>query len=481
MVGAMWNIATSFGARVMGLVGTLLITRFLAPDVLGDVNAAQIAAYTAYFASSLGLGQYLVSHRDADRQSVFNATVYYLGAGVVAVGLVYLLREPIAVHLLEAPGMVQYLPGLAVAVLLERLTYIPDRLMIRDMRFKEAGIRNTIGELTYTVSSLVLAWMGWGGNAIVAGMLLRTLVRVVITLPAVDPREWLTPSPLSREKTRKMLSFGLPLNLASLANFGSQRWDNLVMIRLFGSGVGGLYNMAWNLADIPASQVGERIGDVLVPSFARLEPERRKDALIRALTMLSLLIFPLAVGLGAVGPTIFRDTMFTAQWQPAGPYLTVLAALGVTRPIGWVIASYLQVHGRTRSIMVLEWLKVLAIVGGVGALGALGGPLWACAGVGVAFGLHALVSMALVRSQSGISYAAMVRPLSGPLLACVPLVGAVLAVRYGLARFDYLPRGTRLGAEVLAGAAAFVLAAFVVAPQASRQFLQLGRGALRRR
>jgi len=481
VVGAMWNIATSFGARIMGLVGTLLITRFIAPDVLGDVNAAQIAAYTAYFASSLGLGQYIVSHRDADRQSVFNATVYYLGAGVLAVGAVYLLREPIAVHVLGSPGMVRYLPGLAVAVLLERLTYIPDRLMIRDMRFKEAGIRNTLGELTYTVSSIGLAMMGWGGNAIVAGMLLRTLVRVVITLPAVDHREWLTPSPLSREKARKMLTFGLPLNLASLANFGSQRWDNLVMIRLFGPGVGGLYNLAWNLADIPASQVGERIGDVLVPSFARLEAEPRKRALLRAITMLSLLIFPLAVGLGAVGPTIFRDTMFTAEWQAAGPFLTVLAALGVTRPIGWVIASYLQVHGYTRSIMVLEWLKVIAIVGGVGALGVVGGPLWACGGVGLAFGLHALASMALVRRVSDLSYGSMVRPLVGPLLACAPLVAAVLAVRYGLARFEYLPRGTRLGAEVIAGGAAFVLSALVVAPQASREFLQLGRGALRRR
>jgi PST family polysaccharide transporter len=478
-VGAMWAIATGIGGRAVGLVGTLLITRYIAPDVMGNVNAAQVAAYTAYFASSLGIGGYIVSQQDADRQAIFNATLLYMTACVIAVGAVFFLRHPIAAYL-EAPEMVEFIPGIAVAVLLERLTYIPDRLMIRDMRFKDVGIRNTIGELTYTVSSIVLAVLGWGGNAIVAGMLLRTLVRLVITVPAVPLRDWLTPSRLSGEKIRRMLSFGVPLNLASLANFASQKWDNLVMLKMFGPGVAGLYNVAWNLADIPASQVGERIGDVLVPSFAKLEPERRKDALIRAITMLSLLIFPLAVGLGTVGPTIFTDTLFNEQWQRAAPYLVVLSALGVTRPIGWVVSSYLQVYGRTRSIMVLEWLKVLAILAGIRALGALAGDVVACAGVGVAFGLHAAASMAFARRVSDVSYLTLVRPLVRPLLACAPLVAAILAVRYGLARFEHLPRGTRLGAEVIAGGVAFVLSALVIAPRASRDFLDLARGALRR-
>lgn len=478
--GAMWTIAVGLLSRMLGLMGSFILTRFLAPDVYGAVNAAQVVVLTAYFATSLGLGQYIVAHPEADRQSIFTATVLYLGLGPIALGVIYLLRVPIAEYI-NAPGMVQYLPGLAIAVLLDRLWYIPDRLMVRDMRFREIGIRNTVSDLMYTVASVALAIRGWGGNAIVVATLLRAVLRGVMTVPAVSYREWLTPSPLSREKLREMLRFGVPLNLASLANFGSQKWDNLVMIRLFGERVGGLYNIAWNVADIPASQVGERVGDVLVPSFRKLEPERRKAALVRSLTMLSLLVFPLAVGLGAVAPTLLNDTIFKAEWEPAGPLLAVLSALGVTRPIGWVISSYLQVHGRTRTIMVLEWLKVIAIVGGIAALGAAGGQLWACAGVGLAFGLHALASLALVRRLDGISYATLLRPLVGPLLACVPLVAAVLAVRYGLRPFHGLPRGARLTSEIVAGGLAFVLSALVVAPRASRDFLGLVKDVIRRR
>lgn len=481
VVGAMWTIATGLGARVLGLIGTLVLTRFLAPDVYGEVSAASVVVMTAHFMSGLGIGQFIASKPDADRQTIFNATVYFLSAGFIVVGAVYLLREPIALHVVHAPGMLQYMPGLVVAMLIDRLWFIPDRLLLRDMHFRSVGLRNTAGELTYTGCSVTLAVLGWGGNAIVVATLLRAVVRLALTLPAVKLAEWLTPSPLTREKARELFSFGLPLNFGSMANFGATKWDNLIIIRLFGEQVGGLYNLAWNLADIPASQVGERIGDVLVPSFSKLDPAHRKDALVRAITLLSLLIFPLAVGLGAVAPTILSDTFFNAAWEPAGPLLAVLSALGVTRPIGWVVASYMQVHGRTRALMVLEWLKVGAILGGISLLGVLGGELWACAGVGVAFGLHSLASLWLVQRVDGVPLLSLLRPLVRPLLACLPMVAAVLAVRYGMQHLGALPRGTRLGSEVVVGAASYVVSALAIAPAVSRDFLRLARDAVRRR
>ncbi|WP_437308341.1 oligosaccharide flippase family protein [Sorangium sp. So ce388] len=481
VLGAVWTIATGLGSRVLGLIGTLVLTRFIAPDVYGEVSAASVVIMTAHFLSSLGIGQYIASRPNLDRQMLFNATIYFHVAGLVAIGAVYLLREPIAVHVVGAPGMLEFMPGLIVAMLIDRIWYVPDRLLIREMQFRSVSLRNAAGELTYTAASVSLAVLGWGGNAIVVATLLRAVVRVVTTVPAVKLAEWLTPSPLSRDKARELFAFGIPLNFGSLANFGASKWDNLVMIRLFGEHVGGLYNLAWNLADIPASQVGERIGDVLVPSFSKLEPEQRKTALVRALTLLSLLIFPLAVGLGAVAPTILDDTFFNEAWEPAGPLLAALSALGVTRPIGWVMSSYMQVYGRTRTIMILEWLKVGAIIGGIALLGSIGGVLWACAGVGVAFGVHALASLWVVKRADGVPYGRLLRPLIRPLLACLPMVVAVLAVRYGLRQLGPLPRGFRLGTEVVAGGLVFVASALVIAHQASRDFLQLAREAVRRR
>src|SRR5581483_9410793 len=109
-------------------------------------------------------------------------------------------------------------------------------------------------------------------------------------------------------------------------------------------------------------------------------------------------------------------------------------------------SSYLQARDRPRAVMGLECFKVLALVGAIVTLGRLG-PLWTCAAVGVAFALHALASLWVVHLFDGIAFARMLARLVPPLLACVPLVGAVLGVRHGMDRLGLDGKIARLAIE----------------------------------
>ena len=132
---------------------------------------------------------------------------------------------------------------------------------------------------------------------------------------------------------RDILSFGLPMGAALWLTFAARSADNLVVSAMFGASVVAVYNLAYNLADIPASQVGEQVGDVLVPSFVHLAADRQKAGVVRATGLLSLIVFPLAVGLGVVGPSL-ATTLLPATWVSLGPMLTVLSILSVVRPMG---------------------------------------------------------------------------------------------------------------------------------------------------
>src|SRR6202000_1884331 len=111
---------------------------------------------------------------------------------------------------------------------------------------------------------------------------------------------WATPTRLRWARYKDMLRFGVPLGLQSAAHAASRYWDNLAISHFFGTATTGAYNMAYNLADIPAIQVGEQLALVLMPSMASLPPDRRPRALERSSALLSLIIFPLAVGLGLI-------------------------------------------------------------------------------------------------------------------------------------------------------------------------------------
>lgn len=471
--GAAWTIGASVTTRGVGLVGTLVLTRFLAPDVMGEVAAASIAVMTANQLSIIGFGQYIIAKPDAGPSAVFHATVFNLLFAVLALTGVLVAMRPLGA-LVGAPDMVQYIPGLVLAAFIQRLGFMPARVLARDMRFRTASIGNGAGEVAYAGVSVALAAFGLGGDSVVWGNIARAVASTGIFFAAVSWREWFRPCRLRLEEAARMFRFGVPISLAAVLGFMSRRWDNLVFSAMFGPAQMGLYNLAYNLADIPASHIGEHIGDVLLPSFARLPAHRRHSGLVRSTALLALIVFPLAVGLGAIAPTLV-ELLFTAEWQGIAPLLIVLSVLGVARPIGWTVSAYLQALDRPRWVLILELGKVIALLVGIVAFAALG-PVWAAAGVGAAFVVHSVACLWVVQRMERLPSWELVAPMLGPLAASIAMVGAVLAVRW-IALGAGAPLGVTLAAEIAIGAVTYVGVGLVVMPQRARDLYSLLRRA----
>ncbi|RMH38129.1 MAG: oligosaccharyltransferase [Deltaproteobacteria bacterium] len=473
--GAIWNIGTSVGTRLIGVVGTLVLARLLDPDTIGEVLVATALVLTAKQLSHIGFGQYVIANKP-DRDGVFHATALMLGTIALAFAVLWWLRAPLSAAF-GAPDAARYVPALVVGAFLQRVGYTVSRVLARDLRFRAVAIGNSLGELAYPIVAVGLAWAGWGGDAIAAAFVARGAVQAAAFIAAADRREWLSPCRLSWARTVEILRFGVPLWIASLAHFASRQWDNLLVSRFFGAHAVGIYNYGYNLADIPASQVGEHIGDVLLPSFATIAPDQRRRALARATSLLALVVFPLATGLGAVAHTLVA-VIFNEQWQAVAPVLVILSSLSVVRPVGWTINSYLVALHRTGAVMLLEFIKLGALMALIAALSPLGIE-WVCAGVGLAFAANAAASVWLVRRADGIPAGPLVAGLIGPLMACGPMVGAVLGVRHVAAAMGW-PATASLVAELFTGAVVYVPAALVLAPATSRDLIGLVRKALRR-
>lgn len=474
--GAAWTMVLNTVSRGIGLVGTLVITRYLSPDAVGEVAVALVLVMTAHQFSLLGLGHYVASKPDGGREAAFHSTVITAITGVIAIGGAVLLRDWLS-RQTGTPSSVDFLPGLAVAIALDRLTFVPARVLIRDMRFRTNGIVRTAGELVFPFVAVGLAMAGWGGWALVAANITRSAVRAAGLILVVHPREWLYPCRLTWAKTKEILGFGLPNGVSTMAGYSARYWDQLIVARLFGPAELGYYQLAYNLSELPSNQVGDHVGDVLLPAFARLPPERRGPALARALRLLGLVMFPLSIGLGAMGPTVVA-AFLAPDWQAVGSRVAVLAAVSAVYPLGFAIHSYLNASNHPRWVMVLGIMRTIVVLGSLAVLGALGGPLWACVGVGLGFAAYAFAGIVVACRLERMSPWPLMRGLRGPLLACLPLVAAVLGARAALAAAGVVAPLAYLAAELLAGAAAYVAGALVLAPAVSRELLMVLRTTL---
>ncbi len=475
-----WTIAAGLLARVLGIVGSLGITYFLDPAAIGEVQLAVILCFTANQFTLLGYGQYLVAKPDEGPDTVFHVTVLHLGLGVVAFAVILALGVPLG-HWFHSPTLMHYLPWMVVAVAFERLYFVPERVLIRELDFPRVAVARSLSELTYSVSSVGLAILGFGGMSILLGNIARGVVRLFITWRFVPRETWLTPTKLRMDVYKRILRFGLPLGVSQAFAFANTRFDNLLMKRLFGADIMGRYTLAYNLADVPAEQIGEQIAEVLLPSFARMTPEDRKNAIVRVTGIIALVIFPVAVGFGAVALTAER--LMRSNWFGIGNMLMVLCVMSITRPLCSKAHSYLQATDRTLRITQLEAFKLVAVITCIYAFSRFG-PLWSCFGVGLAFLMELSLAWFIMSRGDKIPYTAFFKRLLPPLLACVPMVAAVEATRRGLLTVlpDQKPFVVlSLAIQMLVGAVAYAAGAMIVARTQANEFLALTRSALERR
>ena len=475
--GAMWNVGASTATRAVGLIGTLYMTRLLRPEVMGEVGVASVLAQTANWLSNWGFNPYMIVHGAKGEDQTYHVAVVNLALGFIGLCAVAGTGAWFA-PMFHAPHLTSYLPGLTLAILLRRIGSVPDKVLARELRFRELAIANGVADLAYTISAIVLAAAtDLGGQAIVVGNILQSAIATALIVRATG-LGWFRRTAWRWERVREILRFGIPLGIAQVFDFATRYWDNLAFGHYFDATVVGLYNQAYNLADIPAVQVGEQISGVLLPAMAELDVKDRKAALIRSTGLMALAVFPLAVGLGVVAPILIRGLLNDA-WQGVAPLLTVLSVLSVVRPMAWGVTAYLASCSRTRTLMLLALLKLVLLFGCIVAFAPLG-YLWTAASVGIAFGGQALATMVLVIYSDAVPAWPLASAVLRPLAACGVMAAAVLGAEHGMVALGVTAAKAILPVEIVVGAVTYVAAAFVLAGPTARDFLQLLRRALKR-
>ena len=84
--GALWNVGASTLTRVIGLSGTLFMTRLLRPDVIGEVASAVVIAQTANWLSHWGFNQYMIVRGIEGAEQTYHVAVVNLVCAVVGLG-----------------------------------------------------------------------------------------------------------------------------------------------------------------------------------------------------------------------------------------------------------------------------------------------------------------------------------------------------------------------------------------------------------
>ena len=470
------------GARIFSFVGTLYVVKFIAPDVYGAVNLAAATTIITSQLLNLNFGQYLIAKRDHSEEVPFHASFLHVMLGLMMVIVLVLFRGPIAT-LTHTPAAAIYVPGLAIAMFIGRFGYVPEKLLLRELRFRTVAVGRGVSEILFTITMLALA-QRMGGFAIVAANLVRASFLTLTFAAQVPWRSWIKPHRLNGATVKELAAYGVPVSIGGLAENVAYRGDNMLMGYFHGDAHAGTYIFAFNMAETPTESLADHIGDVLSPSFAKLPPSDRGRAFVRSATLMALLVFPLSIGLAAVAPTLAPTVLRAPRWVAVMPELVnmliLLSFMSVVRPISMTTTSLLQSQRRPRVLMMLGIFKAITLLAIIFALGRLN-PYWVGGAALIAYAVHMLAGLFAARATDQVPVLRVLFSIGPSLLACVPMALAVVGVR-SLLRSAGIPPGVfSLVIEILAGVVVYPFSAYVFARQATKDVIGVARSMLDRR
>lgn len=435
--GAAMSAVALVLVQVISLAQVLVLARLLSPTEVGLFAAGTVLATFLASVAEGALTQALIQRGDADLDDAAD-TVFWvtLGTGLL-MSLASLASAPL-IGLAFGDGVAGTIAAITSgAVMLHAFTNVPDALMQRRFDFRRRLIIDPSTVLAFAVVAVVFAALGYGVWSLVIGSYVQMTVWVLLSwgLAGWRPGRGRPSVRLWRE----MAGFAFPLLLASLVERVRDALEMVIVGRALDTASLGFYRYARRFAVLPGTAVVQAGAFVLFPAFSRIadDPERFRQAFLRALTSVWLAALPLAGLLVASGEPL-AVLLLGEPWRATGIALTAMAGFGLGQSLSAVTAEAMKGAGVSR---LLNRVTAVGIVSSIGLLLAflplgLFGVGLAMSGAALAVGMAGLW---LVRGVVRVSWAELAARLLPPLGAAALAVALVAVLERTVIRAGTRP------------------------------------------
>lgn len=443
--------------RSIGLLSTLILARFLAPNDFGLVAIATAVHALLELMGAFGFDSALIQRQSAERKHYDTAWTFNVIFGAAIAVLLVASASPVAAFYRE-PRLEAVLWVLALAALFGGFENIGTVAFRKELNFRREFyflFAKRIVAVTVTVTLALMLRNYW---ALVAGVLTGKIVSVLISygLHPYRPR-------LSLAASKDLFQFSKWIFISNVVQFLHVRSTDFILGRTAGTTALGIYSIAAEIAALPATEVVAPINRAVYPAYSKLASDlsQLRDRFLEVFSMIGIVVFPISVGLVCTAEPAVR-LLLGDQWLDAIPIIQIIALSGFVGALQSNLFLAILALGKPKICTLLS-AALLAVslpflVAASIAYGAIGAA-YAYFGRAI-LGLFAIqiVFAKITKIQSVLLWRVLWRPAAASSFMAV----IVLALDAWALGYPNVYLGLRLLALVAAGAASYVLAILVL-------------------
>jgi O-antigen/teichoic acid export membrane protein len=342
--GFLWLGAASTATAIIDGLSSLVIVWFLTREQMGVATLAWAVAVFLEAFNGLGIGMALVQAKTlSDKQKSF-CHGYAIAFAVVSTGLMC-LTAPLIARFYGAPSLTPMICVSAIKLLFVGACLVPLQSLNRALDFPKVSLILTAATLLAACLRIGLAAAGMGAWAPVISNTSHGAFVFLGTL--IFSRHWPSPSWAWRE-SKDMVKFGLKLTGSGALYQFYRNADFFLVGRFLGTELLGLYRVAYDLAMVPALMVLNVVNRASFPVYSRIAHDTKKlsDTFIWNMRNMSLLIFPLCLIIGFIGPSLLLIVGKTSQWAGGGAAVHILSLAAGLRCINQFFPQMFTAAGK---------------------------------------------------------------------------------------------------------------------------------------
>jgi O-antigen/teichoic acid export membrane protein len=341
--GGLWVFALRIINRGLGFVRTIILARLLIPEDFGLLGIAMLAISTLETFSQTGFHAALIQKKENIKSYLDTAWTVSAVRGI-ALFLILFLLAPVIASFFNSPKATLVIRVIAISTLLSGWRNIGIVFFRKELEFNKQFFYEfsaTLVDLTVAISlafTLRNVWaLVWGG---LAANLTRLFMSYV--LHAYRPK-----LRLQKEEFHELFGFGKWILGSSIIIFLIIQGDDIFVGKILGVTALGLYQMAYLISNLPATEITHAISQVTFPAYSKLQDNLSKlrEAYLRVLQIAAFLSFPTAGLIFVLAPD-FTIIFLGEKWTPMVPIMQTLCIFGVTRSINATFGSFFTAIGK---------------------------------------------------------------------------------------------------------------------------------------
>jgi len=211
----------------------------------------------------------------------------------------------------------------------------------RTLAFEKEFMLSVVPRVAAILSSIAVAVIFRNYWALIAGIIAFRALRMGLSywMHAYRPR-------LTLRAWRQLIGFSFWSWLSAIVQLVRDRADTVVIGRLFGPTLVGVYSVGWEIGSLASTELVEPLTAALFAGFAeaRRTGTNVSEGYFKAISATFLLTLPLGVGLSQLADPVIR-LAFGTRWLEAVPLVQVFALVCTLKVIAYFSGVLLNAQG----------------------------------------------------------------------------------------------------------------------------------------